>query len=597
MSPRSRTASRGPSPPHYSPHAAVAMEDVEPVASTSQLPPPIPASLTMLPPELKALIVQKVAEADMADVDGEDDEGAWSDEDEEGSNGAEGEELVMDGRAGAKGRREKGGWDTLEKLPRGEDGNPTLEALEKVRERLLELAKMSGIEALTLVSKEFNEMAMQWKWRELDFEDTSNESILHLIHHVLPRHARHVQSLAFGQSEAHMLRDDPPGTLGGYDAVDPFLPLPPRRAAIVEAAERFGGVQATFGDGTALSSEVRSRRTRSLLMAEVVRQCTNVVKIDCEGFPKVPAAWAEDLNARDFSDRNIAYPVDHAVEAIKAHLGPKLVDLTFLVNDDGVTDEGDVADLLLSAPNLRRLELEMLVPSGPASNRDRLYSAFQRLTKLETLNVADGSFITDEFAGLDLRWPLKVLALNECEDLSFPAFVTLIERFAPTLECLDVANTPHANVEKDNKALLGRPFNLPKLDTLVLETQHEPLFLQSFAQCPVKTFGLGFCPAFEYRDVEQFLDAHVDTLKRLEIDPDAALTEAQVESLEVLCHARGVEVEMLPAGSDSEDSDLADPSDFDISDDEDDDDDVDQDGWVDDDDDGADGTADWSDEE
>ncbi|GAA5864464.1 hypothetical protein JCM8547_005552, partial [Rhodosporidiobolus lusitaniae] len=139
-----------------------------PIASTSQLPPPIPASLSMLPPELKALIVQKVAEADRADVEGGDDEGAWSDEDsvdEEGFEDEEEEDEEEGNRMGKVHGGRRKDWETLAKLPRGDDGNPTDEALEKVRERLLELARPSGIEALTLVSREFNEMAMQWHWR------------------------------------------------------------------------------------------------------------------------------------------------------------------------------------------------------------------------------------------------------------------------------------------------------------------------------------------------------------------------------------------------------------------------------------------------
>ncbi|GAA6019927.1 hypothetical protein JCM10207_003340 [Rhodosporidiobolus poonsookiae] len=570
---------RSSSLPSPSPSTSAATTD-EPVASTSQLPPRLPASLATLPPELKMLIVQKVAEADMADIEGDDDEGAWSDED-----GEDDTDEVEDEIAEGMTELDKKGWDLLRKLPQDEAGNPTEEALLKVRERLLELAKMSGIEALTLVSRDFSEMAMPYFWQELDFGAVSNEEILFLIKEVLPRRARHVQSLAFGQSEAHMLRDDPPGTSGAYDAVDPYLPLPPRRAAIVEAAEELGGVKAQFNDGMDYSSELRCRRTRGLLMAEVVRQCTNVVRVDCEAFPRVPPSWVDELEERDLGNRNVVYEVDHAVEAIKTHLGDKLTDLTFLVNDDGVTTEGEVADLLLRCPNLFRLELELLVPSGPATNRERLFDAFTRLTKLESLNVVEGGFVTDEFASLDLNWPLKVLALSECEDLSFPSFFTLVQRFAPTLECLDLSGTPHSNSERLNKKFLGRPLALPKLDTLVLETPHEAALLDSFAQCPLATFGLGFCPAIEYADIERFMDVHAGTLRRIEVESDAALSAGQVESLEVLCHARGIECELLePDESDSDDDsefgsdeDDMDPEEW-LSEDED---EVDDDDWSD----------------
>ncbi|GAA5909680.1 hypothetical protein JCM6882_008462 [Rhodosporidiobolus microsporus] len=584
----------------------------DPVPSTSQLPPPIPASLNTLPPELKALIVQKVAEADRADVDGDEDEGAWSDDDEgeeeqKAGTGGGGEGGAEKGQAGGAGGATgvfQRAWETITKLPRGEDGNPTDEALEKVRERLLQLAQPSGIEALTLVNKEFSAMAMQWMWRELDFESVSNESILHLITHVLPLRAIHVQSLAFGQSEAQMLRTDPPGMSGAYDAVDPFLPLPPQRAAVVEAAERLGGVPATFPDGTALSSEIRSRRTRGLLVAEVIRQCPNIVRVDCEGFPRVPPAWVDDLEDRDLSDQNVVYPVDHAIEALKAHARRGeagsttggLTDLTFLVQDDGITTEGDVADLLLSVPHLLRLQLEMLVPSGPASNRDRLFRAFTSFTRLETLHVVEGAFVTDSFAALSLaHLPLKVLALAECEDLSFAGFWDLIHQFANTLEVLDLDGTPHANNDDETAKFLAKRAQLPKLDTLVLSTPHPaPFLLDFFAASPLQTLGFGFCPAVEYGDVERFMDLHLGTLRRIEVKSDAALSEAQVESLEVLCYGRGVECELIEGDDEDDESDFDGPSDFDDDDDE-------VDGWTEDDDDDMDGEVDaaggWSDDD
>lgn len=346
-----------------------------------------------------------------------------------------------------------------------------------------------------------------------------------------------------------MLRTDEPGV--PYAAVDPYLPLPPARAAIVEAAEAFDeSVSATLEDGTSLSSEVRSRRTRSLLVAEVIRQCRSIVRVDCEAFPAVPAAWMdEDLVQTDLDNRNVVYPMDHALSALKQYLGPNLTDLTLLVQDDGVTTESEVASVLSSCPNLLRLELEALVPSGPPAHRTALFDAFTAFTSLEALNIVEGTFITDDFALLPLdHWPLKVLALAECEDLSFPSFHTLVHRFKRTLECLDLAGTPHSNHARDTKKYLRRPFDLPKLDTLVLETTHEsPFLLEAFAACPLRTFGLGFCPAVTYADVERFItEVHGETLKRVEVAHDAALTAGQVESLEVLCHAKGLECVLMP---------------------------------------------------
>ncbi|BGP40267.1 hypothetical protein JCM10449v2_004226 [Rhodotorula kratochvilovae] len=527
-------------------------EDEVPVASTSTLPPPSRklACLGNLPPELKLHIVRKVAEVDMEGID-EDDPAptAWID-DVEGT----GEDSM---NAGIKRKRrpstnEEDGWRDVEELELGPDGNPTPEALARVRDQytadMEDVMRPSGIEALTLVNHEFNELAVPIMWQNLDFEDRSNEAILACIRDILPKHGRHVRSLEFGQADTRMMELDPPSS--GYDAEDPFLPMRRDRLAVVEAAEKLAGV--TPED---YNSETRHRRTRSLLVAEVVRLCPNVVRVDCEGMPRTRLDWADSLEEQDLDDRNVVYATDHALEAVKTHLGAQLTDLTFLVNDDSVTTEAHVADLLLACPNLLRLELESYVPSGSPENREKLHGALAALSQLESFTHAGGGFIDDAFAEReDVAWPLKVLALGECEDLSFPAFFAFVHRFASTLECLDLDGTPHTNVDKDNEAFAARAVALPRLDTLVLATQHEASFLLSaFAQCPIRELSLGFCPAVELKDVEAFLDLHVETLRRIEVAGDAALTEAQVESLEVLCHAKGIECELLaPDEDDSE---------------------------------------------
>ncbi|GAA6057747.1 hypothetical protein JCM3770_001719 [Rhodotorula araucariae] len=519
-----------------------------PVASTSTLPPPSRklACLGNLPPELKLHIVRKVAEAD---IEGDDDDDpaptAWIDDDGAGDDAL---------NAGIKRKRrpsaqEEDGWRDVDELELGSDGNPTPEALARVRDQytvdMEDVMRPSGIEALTLVNHEFNELASPIMWQNLDFEDRSNEAILTCIRTILPKYGRHVRSLEFGQADSRMMELDPPSS--GYDAMDPFLPMRRDRLAVVEAAEKLAGVAPED-----YNSETRHRRTRSLLVAEVVRLCPNVIRVDCEGMPRTRLDWADSLEETDLADRNVVYATDHALEAVKTHLGAQLTDLTFLVNDDSVTTEAHVADILLACPNLLRLELESYVPSGPRENRDKLHGALAALSQLESFTHAGGDFIDDEFALRDdVAWPLKVLALAECEDLSFPAFFAFVHRFARTLECLDLDGTPHTNVDSDNEAFAGRALALARLDTLVLATQHEPQFLlAAFASCPVRELSLGFCPAVELKDVEAFIDLHVETLRRIEVAGDAALTEAQVESLEVLCHAKGIECELLPPDDD-----------------------------------------------
>ncbi|GAA5984723.1 hypothetical protein JCM11641_002163 [Rhodosporidiobolus odoratus] len=553
-------------------------------ASTSRVSSPIPASLSTLPPELKALIVQKVHEADIAAGDAAEDEAGWSDDEEE-DEGSEASSRVGEDRGAkiasamheVKEKLDAAGMGAaFDSWVEGRDPKDfvphiDIEKVKKFRDQLIELAQPNGIEALTLVCRDLSEMAMPFFWRNLDFSEVANESILHLINDVLPSRAHHIESVAFGQSDAPMLHGEQP-------TLQDEVKLRDSRLRVVTAIEELSGAENIGSDGKPLIFERRCRRARSLVMAEVIKRCPNVTIIDFEGFPKVSPDRLDEFEeaaANDPDRQSLAYPIDHALEGIKTHLGPKLTNLNYLVNEDGLTTEGDVAGLLSVCPNLLRLELEILVPQGPATNRDKLHQSLLSLTKLETFNLVQGDFVNDAFAQLDLQCPLKVLALSECEDLSFPSFISLVERFSSTLECLDIAGTPHNDNERDAKKYLGQRLNLPKLDTLVLETPHEPVFLKAFSACRVKVFGLGFCPAIGFADIEAFMDEHLETLRRIEVEYDAALTEAQVESLEVLCHARGIECELMQP-DDSDLSDEDDPSAFGLSDE----DDLDQDdGW------------------
>lgn len=226
--------------------------------------------------------------------------------------------------------------------------------------------------------------------------------------------------------------------------------------------------------------------------------------------------------------------------------------------------------------------MEIYCTYNKPEERKALHEALLKLRKLETLDVGAGEFINDEFVQLALApihhkneeeeetssnpFPaLNCLALGYCQDLSFDSFFNFIHLFSSTLRVLDLDSTPHANHPAVTKKYLGRPFDLPHLRTLVLSTPHEPKILDSFVNTKLTEFSYGFCPAFSYKNVEDFIALHQDTLKKVEIHDQAALTQAQVERLEVFCHAKGIECELLePDSSDEEEDDEAylDPSDF-----------------------------------
>lgn len=166
--------------PYPLPSPAPSTTDSDPIPSTSTAPPFDPdrklACLPNLPPELKALIVRKVAEVDMEarEDDWEDDSES---EEEDGSTISDEEpsEDEASGRWREKAlkqvRRDKAAWKNLQEqvdADLDETGNPTLASLEKMRDHLMEVGAAqgyeSGIVALSLVSREFNELANPFMW-------------------------------------------------------------------------------------------------------------------------------------------------------------------------------------------------------------------------------------------------------------------------------------------------------------------------------------------------------------------------------------------------------------------------------------------------
>ncbi|GAA5925383.1 uncharacterized protein JCM15063_005011 [Sporobolomyces koalae] len=407
-----------------------------------------------------------------------------------------------------------------------------------------------GLFALTLVNHEFAELAYVWLYKQLDLENRSTESLLFLINEILPRHAQHVRALAFGY-DGDMYVGAQPATVA-YAGQD-----------LAEKAEQLTGII----DSDPPTDRARVRRARSLLIAKIIELCPHLELIDCEAFQKHPIdedAYEDDPVVINQDD---VYEVDHAIQAIR-NRAPNLIDLTLLVNDDEFTNEGDVAYLLEGCRNLKRLGLESYVVAKIPEQRAALHQAVLNLDKLEILSVNAGFFVDDRFVELVKNhpstppFPLQTLALTECPDLSFASFVDLIHAFSDTLLALDIDSTPSTNHPGQTEKFLGKPFNLPKLEALALTTTHEAKFLQSFVDCKLVELSFGFCPAIAYKDLEAFITQHQETLRRVEISDDVALSDAQLESLEVFCHAKGIRLEMLPPDSSSEGSDV-DPSDLD----------------------------------
>ena len=163
------------------------------------------------------------------------------------------------------------------------------------------------------------------------------------------------------------------------------------------------------------------------------------------------------------------------------------------------------------------------------------------MEKLKIMSLTRAEYVTEAFATLAWKCPLKVLALDNCDELPFTAFRKLAERFKATLEVLDVVDTPVDSSEGENKANYGQQFDLPLLNTLSLVTLHGPELLDMFESAPIKEFEIGFSPAIEFEHVEKFIAARsgdarkvgVPKLEKVTVQGTHNFTEGQIESLEV----------------------------------------------------------------
>ncbi|GAA5830882.1 hypothetical protein JCM11251_001108 [Rhodosporidiobolus azoricus] len=257
-----------------------------------------------------------------------------------------------------------------------------------------------------------------------------------------------------------------------------------------------------------------------------------------------------------------------ALQAVRS-VGTKTEALSLLLPPDGVSTEADAAELLSSFPNLKRLEINSLVTLDDekikAEDRSALFSAFSSLSKLEELDLGQSSFVIDDFAALPLSFPLTHLALGEYLDLSFPSFITLVERFSETLESLELDDSPRDAFEDETTVHIGKVLNLPKLVALEVATPHKTKFLDAFAKSPLKEIFFGDCPQFKAADVVAFLEAHMDTLVDVDMEeggiPDEEREGGEAASAEEVisawCEKNGKNFAIMPVSLEgfSEDSD------------------------------------------
>lgn len=277
-----------------------------------------------------------------------------------------------------------------------------------------------------------------------------------------------------------------------------------------------------------------STRQRHNLMAHIIK---NVPNLNTVGFTiePIPASGSGE----------------GALIALQS-VGEKIIDIT-LDGSGGSFDSLYLSNFLKSFPNLLRLDLDF--SSLDRHGETELINTIASFPKLTNLYISSAEFVNEEFANADWKAPLEILALSDVDDFKFPDFVNLISHFSSTLKTLDIDDCPDYSHEEDNKKFLGKPFDLPHLETLVLATQHAGSFLNSFSNCPINELTICHCPSITVANWEGFVSSHQATLKTVNLENDNVFSESQIEGFELWLMAKDIECNVEPEDSDDEDDD------------------------------------------
>lgn len=354
-------------------------------------------------------------------------------------------------------------------------------------------------------------------------------------HDILPRHSHHIHAIRFDQ--LHHL--------------DEMIPTPRVAELLPQLVSPDSPLSEPAKIPLAVVASRQPWRLRSYVFAAIVTALPRLDALVFDLAPYIGRSEHAEATAGAVDERQVN-PLLRAIEA-KGEAIRNVTIATPIVALDG----GQLGAFLRALPRLERLELETtLRPNG--GGEGELVAALASLEHLETLSIASAPWVNATFARAPWRAPLRVLALNSCDQLWVEDLRTLTEKFATTLDTLDLDDSPAGELFDDGEARRSldarqaaqgkdwaRPWTLPKLNYLVLANDQDAHFLAFFADCPVHTFEFGYCPLLPLPAVEAFLkhradDAGPGRLREVRVKADADLTDGQREGIEVWCYSKGV---------------------------------------------------------
>lgn len=381
-----------------------------------------------------------------------------------------------------------------------------------------------------------------------DLAERSLESLFFFHAELLPKYAPHIESLFLMQNADRLVEEEGSSFQSFASGTEAE-----RTDKVVEAIESVTK-SAPPKDGS-----VRERRARSLLLAEIVKACSNLVKIefDCVDLDEDEEEEAQ-VEARSATELE-----DYVLSALKQHANAfkGLSHIGYTLTPVSTSSCEDAAALISTySTQLRSLRLDCASPSG---DPEALLNALLSLEHLESFDLADSDFGFD-FARLDVKWPLRRLVLGEFLELSTERFASLVNRFSSTLEILNLDGCPTHDdddgEEVDAKVIVqeykDHPVALPKLRQLEIST-NDPVNVLSWLTSSSPSFSelrVGFCPNFDIDETVSFLEKNQEKIKFFELDVSCFGLEGMeaVEKLDGVCQELGIEFMLVSSGLDDD---------------------------------------------
>ncbi|KAK4057055.1 hypothetical protein OIO90_001955 [Microbotryomycetes sp. JL221] len=395
----------------------------------------------------------------------------------------------------------------------------------------------SVLSRLALVSREWAELTRPFLWRAVSLRSDRPESdIIDFVRTVLPKHGQFIESLFIEQAI-----EDEEDIVGGlmeedenHSWTEPMLePLQdPETAAALDRVDELCrecdiSVDVPKGVGPGIGTGLRYLQARSRLMACVIKRAPALKRLSMDCIALLPPAEVDQYDFAFEQARKLGNQIDELIINLSSSGLPPVI-------------ATNIQEGLASFTRLSILSLDVGLALNELNDNARsVMDQIRSMVTLKSLSLSQATYLSDADAVKPWSSSLQSLYLHNCQELSYSGLVKLLEMHGQTLQELDLDEMPNDMTDADREQI--RPLNLPHVRMLAVATVFGGRFLDQWLNSPIEHFELGFAPSIGQHTIENFIAAHSSTLKKIVLTDIDQLTDAQVESLEVLCHSKNID--------------------------------------------------------